>query len=78
MATELTTESYIGHHLTNLTCGKTPDGWTCDPYMVDKMGFGPFMLIRFFGLYCWEPYLLLFLGWVFPNQQIQHQPGYRI
>ena len=42
MATELTTESYIGHHLTNLTCGKTPDGWTCDPYMVDKMGFWAF------------------------------------
>ncbi len=42
MATELTTESYIGHHLTNLTCGKTTDGWTCDPYMVDKMGFWAF------------------------------------
>ena len=47
----LTTESYINHHLTNLTCGK--DGvdadagiyksfWTCDPYMVDKMGFWAF------------------------------------
>ena len=42
MASELTTESYISHHLTNLTCGKTPDGWTCDPYKVDQMGFWAF------------------------------------
>jgi len=42
MASELTTESYISHHLTNLTCGKTPDGWTCNPYMVDQMGFWAF------------------------------------
>ena len=42
MAKELTTESYIQHHLTNLTCGKTPDGWTCDPYRVDQMGFWAF------------------------------------
>ena len=48
MAKELTTESYIDHHLTNLTCGHVgvDEGagiyksfWTCDPYMVDKMGF---------------------------------------
>ena len=42
MASELTTESYISHHLTNLTCGKTSDGWTCDPYKVDQMGFWAF------------------------------------
>ena len=42
MAKELTTESYIQHHLTNLTCGKTPDGWTCDPYKLDQMGFWAF------------------------------------
>ena len=42
MAKELTTESYIQHHLTNLTCGKTPDGWTCDPSKVDQMGFWAF------------------------------------
>ena len=42
MAKELTTESYIQHHLTNLTCGKTPNGWTCDPYKVDQMGFWAF------------------------------------
>ena len=42
MASELTTESYISHHLTNFTCGKTPDGWTCDPYKVDQMGFWAF------------------------------------
>ena len=42
MASELTTEGYISHHLTNLTCGKTPDGWTCNPYMVDQMGFWAF------------------------------------
>jgi F-type H+-transporting ATPase subunit a len=42
MASETTTESYIRHHLTNLTCGKTPDGWTCDPYKVDQMGFWAF------------------------------------
>ena len=42
MASELTTESYISHHLTNLTCGKTSEGWTCDPYRVDQMGFWAF------------------------------------
>ena len=42
MAKELTTESYIQHHLTNLTCGKTPDGWSCDPYKVEQMGFWAF------------------------------------
>ena len=42
MASELTTESYINHHLTNLTCGKTPSGWTCDPYKVEQMGFWAF------------------------------------
>ena len=42
MASELTTESYIGHHLTNLTCGKTAEGWTCNPYKVDQMGFWSF------------------------------------
>ena len=39
MAKELTTKSYIDHHLTHLTSGKTPDGWTCDPHHVDQMGF---------------------------------------
>ena len=47
----MTTESYINHHLTNLTCGKVGVNedagiynsfWTCDPYMVDKMGFWAF------------------------------------
>ena len=51
MAKELTTESYIQHHLTNLTCGHVgmdesagiyKSFWTCDPYMVDKMGFWAF------------------------------------
>ena len=40
MASELTTESYISHHLTNLQCGKTDVGWTCDPYA--EMGFWSF------------------------------------
>ena len=40
MASELTTESYISHHLTNLKCGKTDVGWTCDPYV--EMGFWSF------------------------------------
>ena len=51
MAKELTTESYIDHHLTNLTCGHVgmdesagiyKSFWTCDTYMVDKMGFWAF------------------------------------
>ena len=42
MASELTTQSYITHHLTNLTCGKTSSGWTCDPYKVEQMGFWAF------------------------------------
>jgi F-type H+-transporting ATPase subunit a len=40
VASELTTESYISHHLTNLKCGKTDMGWTCDPYA--EMGFWSF------------------------------------
>ena len=40
MASELTSESYISHHLTNLKCGKTDVGWTCDPYA--EMGFWSF------------------------------------
>jgi|TARA_B100001939_G_C16920383_1_gene609044 F-type H+-transporting ATPase subunit a len=40
VASELTTESYISHHLTNLKCGKTDVGWTCDPYA--EMGFWSF------------------------------------
>ena len=43
MAKELTSESYIDHHLTNLTCGKTESvGWTCDHKYIDEMGFWPF------------------------------------
>ena len=57
MAKELTTESYIEHHLTNLTCGKTPDGWTCDPYKVEQMGFWAFHVDSLF----WS----IFLGGLF-------------
>ena len=40
MAKELTSKSYIEHHLTNLTCGKTESvGWTCDHNYYDEMGF---------------------------------------
>ena len=39
---EQTSAEYIQHHLTNLVCGKTPDGWTCDHYAVDQMGFWAF------------------------------------
>ena len=40
MAKELTTKSYIDHHLTNLTCGKTESvGWTCNHNYYDEMGF---------------------------------------
>ena len=51
MASELSTESYISHHLTNLTCGHVPVNekagitesfWTCNPYMVDYMSFWAF------------------------------------
>ena len=36
---EQTSAEYIQHHLTNLVCGKTPSGWTCDHNAVDQMGF---------------------------------------
>ena len=43
MAKELTSKSYIEHHLTNLTCGKTESvGWTCDHNYYDEMGFMAF------------------------------------
>ena len=57
MAKELTTESYIEHHLTNLTCGKTSAGWTCDPYKVEQMGFWAFHVDSLF----WS----IFLGGLF-------------
>ncbi len=57
MAKELTTQSYIDHHLTNLTCGKTPDGWSCDPHNIDQMGFWSFHVDSLF----WS----VFLGAVF-------------
>ena len=53
----MTTESYISHHLTNLTCGKTPEGWTCDPYKVEQMGFWAFHVDSLF----WS----IFLGALF-------------
>lgn len=55
MASELTTESYISHHLTNLKCGKTDVGWTCDPYA--EMGFWSFHVDSLF----WS----VILGFVF-------------
>ena len=36
---EQTSAEYIQHHLTNLVCGKTSSGWTCDHNAVDQMGF---------------------------------------
>ena len=57
MAKELTTKSYIDHHLTNLTCGKTPDGLTCDPHHVDQIGFLAFHVDSLF----WS----IFLGGLF-------------
>ena len=66
MADALTTESYISHHLTNLTCGHVgvDEGagiyksfWTCDPYLVDKMGFWAFHVDSLF----WS----VFLGAIF-------------
>jgi len=42
MAKELTSSSYIQHHLTNLTCGKVDEGWTCDPQRIEEMGFWAF------------------------------------
>ena len=43
MAKELTTQSYIEHHLTNLTCGKTESiGWTCNHHYYSEMGFWAF------------------------------------
>ena len=51
MAKELTTKSYIDHHLTNLTCGKTPDGGgRVILIMLTKWVFGLSMLILCFGL----------------------------
>ena len=57
MAKELTTKSYIDHHLTNFTCGKTPEGWSCDPHDVDQMGFWAFHVDSLF----WS----VFLGGLF-------------
>ena len=40
---EITSQEYIQHHLTNLVCGKTEShGWTCDPHLANEMGFWAF------------------------------------
>ena len=57
----MTTESYINHHLTNLTCGKTPEGWTCDPYKVDQMGFWAFHVDSlFWSVFLGALFILIF------------------
>ena len=77
MADTLTTESYISHHLTNLTCGHVgvDEGagiyksfWTCDPYMVDKMGFWAFHVDSLF----WS----VFLGAIFIATFMFGKPKY--
>ncbi len=77
MADTLTTESYISHHLTNLTCGHVgvDEGagiyksfWTCDPYMVDKMGFWAFHVDSLF----WS----VFLGAIFIAAFMFGKPKY--
>jgi F-type H+-transporting ATPase subunit a len=58
MAKELTTQSYIDHHLTNLTCGQLKDGgWSCDPHDVENMTFWAFHIDSLF----WS----IFLGGLF-------------
>ena len=58
MAKELTTQSYIDHHLTNLTCGQLKDGgWSCDPHDVENMTFWAFHVDSLF----WS----IFLGALF-------------
>ena len=73
MAKELTTESYIDHHLTNLTCGHVgmdesagvyKSFWTCDPYMVDKMGFWAFHVDSlFWSVLLGGLFIFLFKNW---------------
>ena len=58
MAKELTTQSYIDHHLTNLPCGQLKDGgWSCDPHDVENMTFWAFHVDSLF----WS----IFLGGLF-------------
>ena len=58
MAKELTTQSYIDHHLTNLTCGQLKDGgWSCDPHDLENMTFWAFHVDSLF----WS----IFLGGLF-------------
>ena len=61
MAKELTTQSYIDHHLTNLTCGKTPEGWSCNPYDVEQMGFWAFHVDSlFWSVFLGALFILIF------------------
>ncbi len=72
-SSEITTTGYIEHHLTNLICGKTEKGWTCDPYLADQMGFWSFH-VDSLG---WSVFLgLVFIGLVemcveFVNENVQ-------
>jgi F-type H+-transporting ATPase subunit a len=63
----MTTESYINHHLTNLTCGKTPDGWTCDPYKVDQMSFWAFHVDSLFWSIFLGAFFILFFKLAMPK-----------
>ncbi|MDB4835930.1 F0F1 ATP synthase subunit A [Gammaproteobacteria bacterium] len=62
MAKELTTQSYIDHHLTNLTCGQLKDGgWSCDPHDVENMTFWAFHVDSlFWSIFLGGLFLLLF------------------
>ena len=68
MAKELTTESYIQHHLTNLTCGKTPDDWTCDPYKVEQMGFWAFHVDSLFWSIGLGAFFIIFFKAAMPKK----------
>ena len=64
----MTTESYINHHLTNLTCGKTPDGWTCDPYKVDQMSFWAFHVDSlFWSIFLGALFIIFFKSSIFSS-----------
>ena len=76
--TEITSTSYIDHHLTNLICGKTDKGWTCDPYLADQMGFWSFHVDSlgwsvFLGLVLWAC-----SNWVHQDYLRRRQAAYKI
>ena len=74
--TQITSEEYIQHHLTNWVCGKTESyGWTCDPHHANEMGFWAFHIDSLgWSVFLGVVFILLF-RWGIPKLSTEAPSG---